>query len=217
MGGVMRPFCCLLPSLLLVFLSVSSCSKSQRAPKGDEKVLLGAPIGNRDNAPPTVRFDLRSVTTPATSSTEYLYECTYVARGKTARFRLELRYGALHGDLPMASADGKFLAAPGSDNTALLEDLKTALEAKQLPVNTKRVRELPFDAVVLGEKQSENAGGGFADKPPGDWVVVKLFLPKGGDDGEVFLNLNPVLGKGEFSIKDEDYGDFVVQELARVL
>jgi len=48
-------------------------------------------------------------------------------------------------------------------------------------------------------------------------VIVKLFLPKGGDDGEVFLNINPLLGKGEFSIKDADYGDFVVQELARVL
>ena len=48
-------------------------------------------------------------------------------------------------------------------------------------------------------------------------MIVKLFLLKGGDDGEVFLNINPLLGKGEFSTKDERYGDFVVQELGRVL
>jgi len=59
--------------------------------------------------------------------------------------------------------------------------------------------------------------GGFSNKPPGGWVIVKLFLLKGGDDGEVFLNTNPLLGKGEFSTKDERYGDFVVQELGRVL
>ena len=48
-------------------------------------------------------------------------------------------------------------------------------------------------------------------------MIVKLFLLKGGDDGEEFLNMNPLLGKGEFPIKDEHYGDFVVQELGRVL
>jgi hypothetical protein len=46
---------------------------------------------------------------------------------------------------------------------------------------------------------------------------VKIFLPKGGDDGEVFLNFDAVLGKGEFSIKDSDYGDYLLRELAKVL
>jgi hypothetical protein len=48
-------------------------------------------------------------------------------------------------------------------------------------------------------------------------LLVKIFLPKGGDDGEVFLNFNAVLGKGEFSIKDSDYGDYLLRELAKVL
>ena len=38
-----------------------------------------------------------------------------------------------------------------------------------------------------------------------------------GDEGEVFLNLAPALGKAEFSIKDSDYGNFVVGQLAKVL
>jgi hypothetical protein len=98
----------------------------------------------------------------------------------------------------------------------LLEDLKTALEAKQLSVHHSACTGVAFGAVVLGDRQSEDAGGGFSDKPPGDWVIVKLFLPKGGDDGDVFLNINPLLGKGEFSMEDEHPGDFVVQELDRV-
>jgi hypothetical protein len=39
----------------------------------------------------------------------------------------------------------------------------------------------------------------------------------GAGSSEVYLNLNPVLGKGEFSIKDPDYGDGVLLELAKVL
>jgi len=91
------------------------------------------------------------------------------------------------------------------------------LTAKKLPINAKRVSELPFDAVVLGENQSENTDGGFADKPAGKWTVIKLFLPVGGDEGEVFLGINPTAGKGEFSMKDEEYGDYLLKEFARVL
>ena len=44
---------------------------------------------------------------------------------------------------------------------------------------------------------------------------MKIFLA--GDQSEVFLNLNPTTNKGEFSIKDVDYGDVVIAELAKVL
>jgi hypothetical protein len=49
---------------------------------------------------------------------------------------------------------------------------------RKRPKRAIRSRELSFDAVVLGEKQSENAGGGFSDKAPGGWIVLKLLLPK---------------------------------------
>jgi hypothetical protein len=49
-------------------------------------------------------------------------------------------------------------------------------------------------------------------------MTIKLFLPKGGhDQGEVFLNLNPLLGKGEFSLKDSDFGDYLLKQFAQVL
>ena len=69
--------------------------------------------------------------------------------------------------------------------------------------------------MILAEHQNE--GGGYCEIPCGDWTAMKIFLPKGGDDGEVFLNLNPVSGKAEFSIKDSDYGDYLLEHFARVL
>jgi hypothetical protein len=59
--------------------------------------------------------------------------------------------------------------------------------------------------------------GGFAENPRGDWTAMKLFLGKGEDEAEIFFNINAVAGQGEFSIKDEDYGDAVLKELASVL
>lgn len=117
----------------------------------------------------------------------------------------------------MARATGKFVAVTGSENTALLEDLKVTLEGQHTPKNSIRVAELPFDAVVLGENLSRDQDGSLSTQPPGDWTSMKIFLPKGGDQGEFFLHVNPVLGKAEFSVKDPDYADYVLQELAKVL
>lgn len=61
----------------------------------------------------------------------------------------------------------------------------------------------------------DHAMEGFVVVLKGNWIAAKLFF--GGDQGEVFLNLNPALGKAEFSIKDSDYGDYVIGELAKVL
>jgi hypothetical protein len=169
--------------------------------------------------PPTVIFDMKMVSGTVSQNGE-LYDCRYEARGKIAKFRLEFRQdGPPKGkDPPIAAAEGKFIAVPGSENSVLMEDLSKALEATHPVLTGKRQAELAFDAVVLGENQSLSPNSGYTNNPPGNWKLIKIFLPKDGDDeGEVFLNLNPVLGKGEFSIKDSDYGDYVVGELAKVL
>jgi len=99
----------------------------------------------------------------------------------------------------------------------LLANLRRALQASQVPSHSLRIAELPFSVVVFGEKMSRNADGSYSAKPPGNWIVIKIFLPKDGDQGQVFLNLNPKEGKGEFSLKDSDYGDYLLTELAKVL
>jgi hypothetical protein len=166
---------------------------------------------------PSVLFDLKP-SRGVDAEGFQLYDCTYRAQGKTAKFRLQFKQGRpVSGDLPVTRGEGKFLSVPGSDNSVLLQDLKKALDAKAIPKTSRRVAELAFDAVVLGEHQSRDLSGGYSAKPAGDWMTIKLFLPKGGSDGEVFLNLNPALGKGEFSLKDSDYGDYLLKEFAQVL
>ena len=163
-------------------------------------------------------FDMKLVKGQSRSDNSQLFDCTYQARGTTARFRIQISLGEMSGkDFPTASATGKFFSVPQSSDANLLLDLEASLDAKHAVNFSHKIPELAFDAVVLGERQSKNPSEGFSSKPPGDWVVTKIFLPKGGDDGEVFFNFNSVLGKGEFSIKDSDYGDYVLGELAKVL
>lgn len=204
-------------ALVVFFIGAGACQKwstdGEQAKATNSKVEVRFP-----EEPPTVMFDIKPAAADRKSPSSQLYDCIYQSGGKTARFRMEWRQsGLLSGDIPIAAADGRFLAVEGSDNSALLNDLKKALEAKEIPQKVSRVKELPFDAVLLGDHQTRDTSGGYHDEPRGDWILLKLFLPKGGDDGEVFLNINPVLGKAEFSIKDEEYGNYLLGQLAKVL
>jgi hypothetical protein len=142
---------------------------------------------------------------------------SYTSGGKTARFRIELGPAKTlnEKDFSTSFGSGKFLPEPGSDPEVFLATLAKALEAKKIPKDAHRVAVLQFDYVMLGQNQSRSRDGGFSNSPRGSWTAMKIFL--GEDEGEVFLNFNPALGKAEFSIKDSDYGDFVIAELAKVL
>lgn len=166
----------------------------------------------------SVGFDIE----PAKSgngSSQWL--ATYASQGKTARFRIELA-PAQGSDKPASNISikfgkGRFVAEPGSDSSVLLADLKKALEAKKLPAKVQRSGTLPFTYAILGENHSQTSDGSFTGNSPGHWTAMKLFLGDGDEEAEVFLNLNPVAKKGQFSIKDPDYGDNLLKYLAKVL
>jgi hypothetical protein len=145
------------------------------------------------------------------------YRATYEAERKIARFEFEVISKESSDSPPIAFTTGKLISVAGSDSSVLLRNLKTTLQAKTLPVASKRVAELPFTAAILGEHQSHAANGGFFTEPSGNWTCMKIFIGKQDDPAEVFLDFNPVLRKGEFSIKDPDYGNDVLLELAKVL
>jgi hypothetical protein len=77
--------------------------------------------------------------------------------------------------------------------------------------------ENPTTFVNIGENLSQGVNGGFNVAPPGNWTAIKIFIGEGEQESEVFLNINPVIKKGQFSIKDADYGDLVLAQLAKVL
>jgi len=193
-----------------LFVCVAACSPKSSRPEN----LKAEPWGETSDS---VGFDLKPVDN---RSGPRQWIATYSAKGKTAKFRIEL--GPNHaGDdedksLHVSFGKGRFLPEPGSDASIFLIDLKKALEAKTIPNKVERAPSLPFEFAILGEHQSRSADGGFSDEPPGDWTAMKIFLGEGEGEGEVFLNLNPVANKGEFSMKDADYGDIVLAELAKI-
>lgn len=169
--------------------------------------------------PNSVGFDIDPL---QDRNSSYQWLATYTSQGKTAKFRIELGSPkALDDkesrDFDIKSGKGRLVAEPGSDASVLLADLKKALEAKTLPTKVQRAGDLPFMYVSFGKNQSQASSGGFNAKPPGNWIPMKIFIGDGDQEGQVFLNLNPVIKKGQFSIKDPDYGDIVVAHLARVL
>src|SRR4029077_10925553 len=165
---------------LLTSICASGCQKPIKVPETeDTRTRIGAPLAKGQPEPPTVMFDLSPSASHAGSPNAKLYDCTYRARGKTAKFQLQLVLGApLKMDAKSAEfTEGKLISVLGSENASLVEDLKVALEAKRTPTNVKRKIALPFDLVVLGERQSRNSEGGYSSKPPGDWTATKIFLP----------------------------------------
>jgi hypothetical protein len=141
---------------------------------------------------------------------------TYTGDGHTARFKIVLNPSPADAS-GISFAKGRFIAVPGSDSSSLLVALKAALQARNLPQPPQRASELPFTYAGLGDHQSRNDDDSFSSKPAGSWIVTKLFLPNGDEEGEVFFNLNPSTNHAEFSIKDPDYGDAVLHQLATVL
>lgn len=140
---------------------------------------------------------------------------TYQADNRTARFVIELNESLQPIDNFAGFGKGRFVADSTSDASSLLAALAKALEAKTVPKRSKRVASLPFEFASFGNNVPRFADGSFGEDGKGNWIAMKIFLQ--GGEGEVYLDLNPVIGKGEFTIKDPDYGDIVIAELAKVL
>ena len=116
------------------------------------------------------------------------------------------------------SGKGRLIAEPGSDASVLLHDLEIVLEAKQLSRKSAACRRPSLHVGALwGIIDPKRLNGGFNAQPPGNWTPIKVFIGEGEQEGEVFMNMNPILKKGQFSIKDEEYGDAVLARLAEVL
>lgn len=76
---------------------------------------------------------------------------------------------------------------------------------------------IPFEYADIGDDLSQARSGRFNTEPHGHWSAIKLFFGAGDQESQVFLNLNDRIRKGQFSMKDPDYGDMVLAALANVL
>lgn len=202
--------------VLFVSLLISGCKKAPTpAAKGsDDSYRLETPIPGGTQVG-SVAFEITPVST--CSAGAHCFDASYSEQGRFARFRIILEAGRSQVDkYKMVFGSGYLLPNEGSDSSLFVQKLMHALEAHKTPQKPQRVRKLPFEYVILGEHQTREKDGGFVNKP-GDWTAAKIFLGKGEDEGEVFLNFNAKAGKAEFSIKDPEYGDIVLAELAKIL
>ncbi|MGH9743266.1 MAG: hypothetical protein ACRD51_13060 [Candidatus Acidiferrum sp.] len=199
----------ILSAVLILLFSLTSGCETFRSSLNQNSEPIVPEAGNG-----YLMFDLQQITDNGSIT---IFSCKYRGGGKTALFKFEVDAGQPNGFPPIAFVHGKLIAVPGSDSSILLQNLKKTLEAKNLPERVTRVSEVPFTAAILGTSQSHAQDGGFFVKPSGHWTAMKIFIGKKDDPAEVFLNFNTVLKKGEFSIKDSDYGDDVLRELAKVL
>jgi hypothetical protein len=199
-------------SLLLAALLLAGCGKSARTTESRAVETYMPDSGS-------VAFDIAPLGA-SNGSTQWF--AIYTSQGKTAKFRID--FGPEQAtktkdpkDIPISFGTGRILAESGSDSSVLLSDLAKALEAKHPPTKIKRVSFLPFTFVNIGTDLSQAPGGGFNTKPSGHWIATKIFIGEDDQEGQFFLNINPATNKGQFSIKDADYGDIVVSGLAQVL
>lgn len=149
-----------------------------------------------------------------------------VKRGKqTARFRIEIILKnpktLAPGSFSIAFSQGAFFRESLEDQRWYLHELAQAFEAKIVPEWAVRWHKVDFRIAVFGMGDSRGGSlnepdAGFSSHPPGDWIVMKGFI-EAEMTCEFYLNLNPKIGIGEFSIKDEYYGDGLVAELAKIL
>jgi hypothetical protein len=166
-------------------------------------------------SPGAVPFDIARVGAGDGVTGEWI--ATYTVQNKLAHFHIVINSTQTRSN-GFSFGKGKFVSMPDSDATVLLGKLKTALEAKTEPKDVKRMAVLPFTLANFGDNMTRSPDGGFAANPPGGWTAMKIFLEDGdGEDVELFMNLNPNMKKGEFSIKDSDYGDAALSKLAGVL
>jgi len=168
----------------------------------------------------SVGFDLEPL--QSGDSSLIRWDCIYASQAKTARFRIEFGPARVSTaksakDFDLKYGEGRFVPGEGSDASVLMVALQRALQAKALPTAPATKMVVPFTFASIGENLSQAADGGFNATPTGNWMAIKIFLGRGDQEGEVFLNINPKIRKGQFSIKDPDYGDLVLGELAKVL
>jgi hypothetical protein len=194
----------------LLLITCTGCSRTSSQSSG--------PVAEpRPHATSTTEKDSLSFDISPVSGRPQQWLATSISNGKTAKFRIELAPAIDSGqkEFPMSFGKGKFLREPGSEPEYFLADLAKVLQAAKLPQKVQKTDSLDFEYVVLGRNQSHSPDGSFGNSKNGDWTATKIFL--GDDQGEVFFNFSPMQKKAEFSIKDSDYGDFVVAEFAKVL
>jgi hypothetical protein len=151
---------------------------------------------------------------PIEGGQQFVWLATHDSKQGKAQFLISMDIKRTSGGSPFSFSKGTIERVSGSKPTEFLRLLARALAANKPHFSKPSLKQLPFSMAVLGANQSHEIGGSFSDRPPGSWIATKIFLAN--DQAEVYLNIDPVNGVGEFSMKDEEYGNTLIEELSKV-
>lgn len=203
--------------MIIALLGSFACQRATVPPNSNK----ATDTASYTSDPGSVSFKIQEVSRQKTNDgDEVTWLASHESQSGVARFRIRMILKHLSGDLPLAFSKGALLRESDSRPDEFLRQVAKALEAEGGGEVKAKVNSLDFSIALLGQNQSrgsgpDQTGGGFTSTPPGDWLITKVFVADG--EGEFFLNLNSKLGVGEISIKDSEYGDIVLSELARIL
>lgn len=146
---------------------------------------------------------------------------TYASQGKIARFRIEFgpakaSVAKAAKDFDIKSGEGRFTPETGSDSSVLLADLRKPLQAKNQPQPPPTRTSVPFTFANIEKLVRKPLAAGLVQSRLATGQPLRSPRRRR-SGGEVFLNLNPKIRKGQVSMKDPDYGDLVLGQLAKVL
>jgi hypothetical protein len=156
---------------------------------------------------PTLEIKYQVLGTKGVGKGQYeLWLCTYTPqKGPAEKFQIHMFKRV---------EKGVFVALPNTTCPAFVRDLGKVLDAKHPPKQLPHESQLPFDAIMLGEHLSRQKNGALSNRPPGPWTDYKMFF--GDDEAEMFMDVDPRSHRAQFSLKDSDYGDYLVSQLDAV-
>lgn len=179
-------------------LTLTACGGQERAPRESQSVVFAI-----EPAPPRDPSRLGWI-------------ATHTAEGKIARFRIELEPEPKGATLP-AFVKCRLSREPDSDGSAMLKKLAGSLGGA-VPSIGPGIEGVDAPTVILARNLSRGGRGNqvaglFGTEPPGSWISTKMTF----DEAEVFLNLDPIAGYAEFSLKDPGYGPRLLKLFGQLL
>jgi len=118
------------------------------------------------------------------------------------------------GDIPLSWGEARLAVSNATAGARFIEAFAKAFHLQPpLSHGNKPVGFVKINTAVLGNRLVRDPAGGFKDGRRGTWTATKWFLQDGTSEAEVFFNYSVFEKRAEFSEKDEEYREDLIQQL----
>lgn len=123
-------------------------------------------------------------------------------------------HGSPKGEIPMSWGEAVITVADAGAGARFIETLAKAFHQTPPPAHGQKPSlQVKMQTAVLGTGLVHDPRGGFKDGRNGTWVATKWFLQDEAAEAEVFFNFSTKEMRAEFSEKDEEYREDLIQQL----